>query len=72
MSVQPAKYARFTEPGNARGTVRELAAVAKERRNHEWLTRICGDRFPKSGDVQVEFACYDCYVWKMWDYELGA
>jgi hypothetical protein len=64
------KYARFTEPGNERGTVREVAALAKERENDRWLTHNCGQKIPKSGHARLEFACHDCFVSKGWDYEL--
>jgi len=70
MCNQPAEYARFTELGNDRGIVRELAALAKKRDNQNWLAHNCGDKFPKSGPARVEFACHDCFVWKMWPYEL--
>ena len=68
MCNQPAKYARFTEPGNQRGTVIELAALAKQRKNNAWLTRNCEDS--EGGPPHVDFACYDCFVLKMWPYEL--
>jgi hypothetical protein len=72
MCDHQAKYAKFTQPGSDRGIVRELAALAEERKNKssEWQTRNCGERYPKSGPSRVEFACHDCFVWKMWPYEL--